>query len=449
MKKEMQDVLAVKDTAALRKLRAEWKQLVELHNVYNKHEVYQREHGEYYNNTSLHFCRTCGKVMMSKYEYADSIGKYICRTSEMQLLELRGPDWGLGRLSTEDIAMIPAQFRHFVYEQLAWRLGERDINEDEAAAILSCRDKSISHTQLRQYAVSQGGVLAYAYAYGFNDFSDDLKRATWSNPQIAYKFLRDSKQALSDGDRIAISRVPDLAYKIAKEIDKAPHPVTRDAVAKRPMLATDYAIEVDKSPDTKTTSGTTLRSVAMRTVTSAEKWTEHFSTNPCEADRAALSKTKYGAFTYARDHDKGPHPVTEAGVRGSFHYATRYAYEIKGAPMVGAEEACQSAGFLALEYAMTFNIHSDMLERGAYRNRGAREVYQMFKQEKLNPTLSRKAALKKSYLALVYMAVNSCWDDKELSERADANMLYEWLAKNVRENLENIAKARARNAAAK
>jgi hypothetical protein len=447
MKKEMKDVLAVKDTADLQKLRTEWEQLVELHNAYDKHEVYQRKWTWVYGRDAIAFCRTCGQLMMHKYEYEDSGAKPIYQPLKPQLLGRGGSNWDLGTLSTKDVAMIPVEFRHFVYEQLFWRLGEKDITHDEAVAILSCRDKSVPQSQLRAYSLQVGGAFAYAYAKTYDDFADDLKQATWTNPHIAYKFLLDSKQPLSDGDRIAISKSPDLAYKIAKEIDKAPHPVTRNAAAKKPDLAASYAIEVDKNPDTKTTRGTTLRSVAMRTVTAADKWMEHFKTPPCEADRNARCKTKYGAFMYARDYDKGPHPVTEAGVRGSFHYATRYAYEIKGAPMVGAEEACQSAGFMALEYAMTFNIHNRLLERGAFRNSKAREMYRMFKQEKLHPILSKKEALRKSYWALAYMAVNNCWNDKELSKRANANQLYKWLASNVRKNLASIAKAKARIAA--
>ena len=306
MNTELKKVLVADNDEALEKLRIEWQQTVELHDTYDKHEAYRRPSpkGNYWGKNHITFCRTCGQILMTKDVYNpngdDSQKVQSLRT---QLLKRYGSEWNLGILSEKDVALIPEEFRHFVYEQLFWKLGEADTTEEEAAAILSCRNKNVSHTQLRQYAVTHGGVLAYAYAKSYNDFADDLKRATWSNPDLSYKFLRDSKQKLGDDDRVAISRKPELAYLIAKEIDKGPHPVTRNGAAKRPDFALSYAVEIDKSDKTTTTRGTTLRSIAMRTNIAADKWMKHFGGKPCEADRKSRSRTKWGAFHYAKAID--------------------------------------------------------------------------------------------------------------------------------------------------
>ena len=450
-------VFEVKDDAAMKKMRSDWEELRALHNAYDKHEPYARKNsGGYGAPDHLHFCRICGQVLMTKNTWDDSGHKVLRKPMERSCLRKYAnrysDSWEIGMLTEQDVKMIPKEFRHFVYEQLFWRLGEDDLKDDEAAAILSCRDKNIPHDQLREYSVQSGGAFAYAYAKSYNDYADDLKQAAYTVPTIAFKFLRDSKKPISDSDRVAISRDYMLAFQIAKEIDKAPHPVTRNAVARNPMLAARYAIEIDKDATTATTRGTPLRKIAMRTNASAETWQAHFREKPKAEDRAVRSQTKMGAFRFAEKVDKGPHPVTEKGVYGSFYYATRYAYEIKGAPFEGAEAACQSAGWKGVEYALTFRRCSDMLEQGSLRNRGAADLYREFKMElnkKPEHRMDHKTAMKKSVWAMVKMAVDQDWDNPELKKRAERNRIYGYIADWVRGNLKNIAKAQARIAAAK
>lgn len=114
--------------------REQWKLTVELHNMYDKHEVYQRKDSWGYGVSGIAFCRTCGQVLMSKM-FWNGMGEtqYKFKALNTAMLRRYGSDWEVGVLDAKDVKAIPPEFRHFVYEQLFWKLDDDTTRDDESA----------------------------------------------------------------------------------------------------------------------------------------------------------------------------------------------------------------------------------------------------------------------------------------------------------------------------
>jgi hypothetical protein len=424
--------------------RKEWNDLVELHDAYNKHEVYDPDnHGE------LCVCKLCGVPLEKKHSWRSSGDHNEYRRMTPGMTRRNG-DWNIGRLSDGIVRRVPKAYRHFLYEALLSRVGEDGTCDEEMAAILSCRDASVPSESLRKYAVATGGMFAYAFAKSQGDWADDLLVASRTNAKACCRFLADGHLKPSDLDRIAVSKEAALALEFAKNVDKGPHQVTRDGAAREPGTAMDYASEVDKNPHTITSRGTLLRTVVMRTSAGLQQWTGRFpgSIPPEDKTRQAACRTKYGAFQYAEKIDKGPHPMTEKVLIHSAFYGPRYMYEIACAPVQDIER-CFSGGFDALKYMGVFHIKPSIdLWNQCNRNSTTRVIYRELAQLYKKP-IDKAAAMKKSVLAAAYIIQNDLYSDKHLMTRAAKNRGYGWMMKDIAATRYAVAKRVAKKAAAK
>lgn len=424
--------------------RKEWNDLVELHDIYNKHEVYDPDnHGE------MCICKLCGAPLAKRYSWRSSGDKHEYKRMVPGAVTTTN-DWVSGKLTEAAVKRCPKPYRHFLYEALLSRVAEESTQEEEMAAILSCRDASVPSESLRKYAVTTGGMFAYAFAKSQDDWADDLLVATRSSAKACCKFLSGSDKDPSDEDRIAVSKDPELALQFATHIDCGPHQVTRDGAARHPSTALSYATKVDKSPTTKTSRGTLLKTVVLRTADGIRNWTAAFPRGgkvPDDKSRKAACRTKQGAFNYAQQIDKGPHPDTEAVLIRSAYYGPRYMYEVAAAPVKDIER-CFSGGYDALRYMGVFNIKpSPMLWDQCRRNSMTRQIY-ITLEEIIEKPIDKQAALKKSLLSAAYIMQNDLYNDKDLMKRAKKNRGYGWALECMQRTRKDVARVLAKRKAA-
>ena len=444
MKSSIPDGNATNEAVELR--RKEWQDLVDLHEAYNKHEIYEGE------DDSLCVCKLCGLPMMKKESWRSSSNKTEFKRMNLGMAKRDNNNWEAGPLTAATIKRVPKAYRHFIYEALLSRIVDPSTSEEEMAAILSCRDASVPSENLRKYALTTGGMFSYAFAKSQSDWGVDLLAATRTSAKATVRFLAESKIKPSDADRIAVSAEPDLALQFARDVDKGPHQVTRDGAAKSPDTAMHYAADIDKNPDTMTSRGTLLRTIVLRTSDGLRNWCARFKGNvpPDDKSRKAACRTKYGAFQYASMVDRAPHPDTEKILIYSAYYGHRYMYEVACAPVKNIE--CSfSGGFDALKYMGVFHVKpSSMLEDNCRRNSTTWAMYSATVEQYKKP-IDKKAALKKSLLSAAYILVNDCYDDKELMKRAKANRGYGWILDSIKRTKLEIARriAKRQTAAAK
>lgn len=423
--------------------RKDWNDLVELHDVYNKHEVFNS--GNY---DELCVCKQCGAPLMKRrlLGEAEYTNEYKRMTPGMGR---RDGAWNTGRLTKDIVNCVPKMYRHFLYEALLPRVAEEGTQEEEMAAIMSCRDASVSSDNLRKFALTTGGMFAYAFAKFQSDWADDLLVATRMSAKACCRFLADSGKTPRDADRIAVSQEAQFALEFALKVDKGPHQITRDGAARHPDTAMDYAAEVDKKSDTKTSRGTLLKSIVMRTSAGLGRWITRFpgTVPPEDSTRKAACRTKYGAFQYAQKIDRGPHPDTEKVLIHSALYGPRYMYEIAAAPVKDIE-CCFSGGFDALTYMGVFHIKpsTDLWDQ-CNRNRTTRVIYRELAAMYKKP-IDRQAAIKKSVLSVAYIMLHDAFNDKELMNRANKNYGYKWTLGNILDRRKVVAKAAAKRMAA-
>lgn len=440
-------------TADIELRRKEWQSLVELHKAYGKHKVYDPNVVSQVASPireDICLCTLCGVPLMrwnSWWHSADDV-----QYKELSFAAENDADsrWSAGKLTAYVVNKVPKQYRHFLYEALLPRLTDDKTSDEERAAILSCRDKSVPSDNLRKYALETGGVFAYAFAKYMGDWADDLLTAARTCAKSTMKFLADSRIAPTDADRIAISRDNTLALEFAKTVDKGPHQVTRDGAAKHPVTALDYAIEIDKNPDTATSRGTKLKTISFRHSNGVARWIMAFKggVQPDDKSRKAACRTIYGAFQYAESVDKCAHPVTEAVLIRSRYYGCRYMYEIACAPVKNIEISF-SGGYDALRYMGVFNIKpSPMLYNYCRRNSLTYKMYEAVCSVQNKP-IDRQTALKKSVLSAGYIILNDCYNDKGLMASASRNSGYNYMLDGIVRTRKSIAnKLAGRQAAA-
>lgn len=417
----------------------EREQMLELHNLYNKHEVIE--------TNGFYHCRTCHEPLMFKYGHSQGwqagqeyrpIDPNVAPSDEW-----RG--WRIGVFNSQVVKGWATEDKHYMFERLFFILGLNGRSSDELNAILSCRDERKPLGTLREYVLNMGGRLAALYAKTYKDFGDDLRAAARLSPEGIMTFLGAANVSATAKDRIAASKDPRYAVEFAKNIDVGPHKVTRDGAARNSHYALEYAVSVDKFPDSKTSRGTRLSTIAMRSSDVLVRWAERFkgAVKPNDADRKAACRTKYGAFFYASQIDKGPSKEAEEKLIHSSYYGARYAKGIAGEPIPGLEFNLPG-GWDVVDYIGAFKLApSSELMRQCSRNSCASKVYAAY-ESVVQGKLTEQEAAKKSVTALAYvMWHHDKMDDAILVRSLSRNRGYRWIHGALKKSVEQIKEARA------
>lgn len=146
--------------------------------------------------------------------------------------------------------------------------------------------------------------------------SDIIRIVASKDPYHAYSYANRIDEGPHDVTRIGASKNPNYAFTYARIIDKGPHEVTRAGALIEPLFAVRYAIEIEKKQAREAFKE--LIDVIANTP-GVNPWLafdySEFTKIKNDQLREISCREPRLGYYYARDIDKGPHPVTWAAVK--------------------------------------------------------------------------------------------------------------------------------------